>query len=128
MSDAPGPAARSDQLADGEAEVRGTLRVLRQLAGPAFQHDHILDFGCGDCRWTIPLGRIAQRVVGVDIDSTAMATAADNCRQSGLTNIECILSSAGLANVAGPFDIVLSRSAFERLDPVTGYQYLADVL
>ena len=128
MSDVPGRAARADYFATGEEEARGTLRVLRQLAGPAFQQDRILDFGCGDGRLTIPFGRIAQNVVGVGLDESAVIEATKNCRDAGLSNVTFVRSRPGLADVTGPFEVVHSRDVFPLLEPSVGYQYANDLL
>lgn len=128
MSDVPDRAARADYFASGEGEVRDTLRVLRQLAGPSFQQDRILDFGCGDGRLTIPFGRVAQSVVGIGLDESAVVESTRNCRDAGLSNVTFVRSRPGLAEVTGPFEVVHSRDVFPSLEPSVGYPYANDLL
>ncbi|HEY9228467.1 MAG TPA: class I SAM-dependent methyltransferase [Gemmatimonadaceae bacterium] len=127
MSDVPEGLAR-DGFAEGEEDVRDTLRVLRQLAGPAFQHDRILDFGCRNGRSSIPLGRVARELVGVDLDAAVLPSAERNCHDAGLSNVTFMASLPELADVPGPFDVVHSRGVFQHIDPRVGYEYLSALL
>lgn len=128
MRDVSDESARADDFASGEEDVRDTLRVLRQLAGPAFEQDRILDFGCGNGRLTVPLARVAQHVVAADVDPAALAAAAEHCREAGLANVTFVESRPGLDDIAGPFEIVHSRDVFQHLEPSVGYAYAGAVL
>ena len=120
--------SRAALLVGGEQDARDTLRVLRQLAGPAFNQDHVLDFGCGAGRLTIPLARTAEHTTGVDSSDELLAEARANVVHAGLSNIEFKSASHGLVGVTGRFEVVHSYDAFRRIPPVEGYQLAEAVL
>jgi len=112
----------------GEQDARDTLRVLRQLAGPAFKHDRVLDFGCGAGRLTIPLARTAEHTTGVDSSDELLAEARVNVEQAGLSNVDFVSASGRLSGVTGQFEVVHSFDAFRRIPPADGYDLAEAVL
>lgn len=104
------------------------LRVLRQLAGPAFKHDRVLDFGCGAGRLTIQLARTAEHTTGVDPSDELLAEARANVEQAGLSNVDFVSANDGLAGVTGRFELVHSFDAFRRIPPAEGYELAEAVL
>ena len=120
--------SRAAVLLGGEQDARDTLRVLRQLAGPAFKHDRVLDFGCGAGRLTIPLARTAEHTTGVDSSDELLAEARLNVEQAGLSNVDFVSTDDGLSGVAGQFEVVHSFDAFRRIPPTQGYDLAAAVL
>ena len=74
--------------------------------------DTVLDLFCGLGNFTLPLGRRARRVVGVEGDAALTAKAAANARRNGAANAEFF--TADLFDparfgpwAAGPYDLVL---------------------
>jgi len=74
--------------------------------------DTVLDLFCGLGNFTLPLGRRARRVVGVEGDAALVAKAAANARRNGTANAEFF--TADLFDparfgpwAAGPYDLVL---------------------
>jgi SAM-dependent methyltransferase len=104
----------------GNRDVRDTLRVLRQLAGPAFTLDRVLDVGCADGESTIGLAQVARVAVGVDESAAVLDAARTRAASSGASNVEFCPLRAGLDGVAGPFDVVHSFAAFERMPATAG--------
>src|SRR5262245_944408 len=121
-------ASGATPLSAGDEDARHTLRVLRQLAGPAFQSDRIMDFGCGAGRLTIPLARVATRVTGVDSSAALIDEARANCQRAGVSNVDFALSDTDLSSVTGPFEVVHSHFAFQHIPPATGYPLVDAVL
>jgi 2-polyprenyl-3-methyl-5-hydroxy-6-metoxy-1,4-benzoquinol methylase len=119
---------RREFFATGERDVAETLAVLRQLAGPSFVDRRIVDFGCGVGRLTMPLARVADRVVGIDASESMLAETRTNCAQAGISNVELALSRPGLPTVTGPFDIVHSFIVFQHIPPAAGYELAATLL
>jgi cyclopropane fatty-acyl-phospholipid synthase-like methyltransferase len=101
----------------GDRDVRDTLRVLRQLAGPAFTLDRVLDIGCRDGESTIGLANVARVAVGVDESAEALTAA----RARGVQNAEFLPLRGDLDGVAGPFDVVHSFGMFARMSTSLGY-------
>jgi 23S rRNA (uracil1939-C5)-methyltransferase len=98
-------------------------RVIEQLAPAAC--DHVLELFCGLGNFTLPLGRRAGRVTGIDADAALVRRAADNAARNRIGNVE--LLGADLAVAAGwarrRYDRVLldpprsgARQALERID------------
>lgn len=112
----------------GEAEVRETLTVLRQLAGADFRTGRALDFGCGVGRLTIPLARACTAVVGVDASAAMLEEARLNCQRADVSNVEFALSRPQLAGVDGPFDFVHSYIVFQHIPTPLGYELVDAIL
>src|SRR5262249_42708883 len=121
-------ASGATPLSAGDEDARHTIRVLRQLAGPAFLSDRILDFGCGAGRLTIPLARIAFHVTGVDSSAARIDEARANCERAGVSNVDFVVSDADLSSVNGPFQVVHSHFAFQHIPPAAGYLLVDAVL
>jgi cyclopropane fatty-acyl-phospholipid synthase-like methyltransferase len=100
-----------------ERDVRDSLRVLRQLAGPAFTLDRVLDLGCGDGESTMGLAQVARVAVGVDESSQLLEIA----QARAVPNAEFYPLRAGLDGVVGPFDVVHSFRLFERMPVSSGF-------
>jgi SAM-dependent methyltransferase len=120
MTDRPGGA--------GSRDVRDTLRVLRQLAGPAFILDRVLDLGCGDGESTIGLAQTSRVVVGVDESSAALEIARASASRAGVTNAEFLVLRPALDGVLGPFDVVHSLHRFERIPASAGFSLVEAAL
>jgi SAM-dependent methyltransferase len=121
-------AGRRRFFESGTQEVIETLAAVRDIAGHTFTPTRVLDFGCGVGRLTIPLARIAQEVVGVDVSPAMLEEAGANCREAGITNATFRLSERGLPTVQGTFDFVHSYIVFQHIPPVHGYHLFEDLL
>lgn len=78
-------------------------------AGP---EDRILDLFCGLGNFTLPLGRVAREVVGVEGEAGLVARARENAQRNGMTNVQFYAADlaqdlAGHAWMRGGFDKLL---------------------
>ena len=106
---------RDEFFATGIKHIANLLDQLRHRFAPDFTPRSALDFGCGVGRLTIPLARIADRVTAVDISSSMIAEARENCAQSGLHNVVFVESDDGLTRVQGSFDLIQSDIVLQHI-------------
>lgn len=76
----------------------------------------VVDFGCGPGFLTIPLARLAARVIGVDISSRMLEKAANYAERKGVV-IEIIQSDGIEINLADEsVDLILLAHVFHEID------------
>jgi SAM-dependent methyltransferase len=123
-------AARASFDAAGERDVAETLDEIRRLIDPAFRPRRAVDFGCGVGRLTIPLARVCEHVVGVDISRAMLDEAAKNCAARAVGNISLATSDEFFRyddSGQPAVDFVHSYIVFQHIPPRAGL-WLADAL
>ncbi len=111
----------------GELHIARIFETLYRL-DPAFRPKVSLDFGCGVGRLLIPLSRISQRVVGVDISPTMLGTAEQNLYERGIANCSLIESDDSLSRVPGGMDFIHSFIVFQHIPAKQGEKIFAALL
>ena len=111
----------------GEAHVDWLLRAIRGGVDETFAPRRVLDFGCGVGRLLIPLARMSERVVGVDISEGMLREARHNCASRGVVNVDLVLSDDGLSRVEGTFDLVHSWIVLQHILPRRGMLILQEL-
>ena len=101
---------------------------MRARLGADFQPRRVLDFGCGVGRLVLPLSRLCEEVVGVDVAEAMLSEAAANCRQAGATNVRLIRGDDRLSGVTGPFDFIHSFIVFQHVPVQRGLVLLERLL
>jgi SAM-dependent methyltransferase len=123
--------ARGRFFDSGERYVAYILSTIRRDLDIDLQPTKGLDFGCGVGRLTIPLARVCQSIVGVDVSESMLAEAAKNCREHGIANATFAKSDEGLSGAAGSLDFVHSFIVFQHIPCKRGeaiFQRLIDLL
>ena len=92
-------------FASGEEHVEAVLADVRKLIDPEFQPSVVLDYGCGVGRVLIPLARLADRAVGVDVSPSMLGEARANLAEAGLAEVE-LVEPPELHRFAPEFDFV----------------------
>src|SRR5215471_12097034 len=64
---------KDEFLATGEKYVSSVFATIHERFDPAFRPHRALDFGCGVGRIALPLARICDSVVGVDVSESMLA-------------------------------------------------------
>jgi putative methylase len=111
MEPQPSPKASLEQYTVSEA-IAAKMLYLAAYTNGDIVGKTVLDLGCGTGRLALAASYLgAQRVVGVDIDKTAIKTASENSKNAGSrTNVEWVLGD--IAVVTGSFDTVLQNPPF----------------
>jgi SAM-dependent methyltransferase len=98
-------ASRAEFFASGEEHVSRVLQIVRKQLDPDYEPSSALDFGCGVGRVLIPLARICDEVVGVDVSEAMLSEARRNCDERGLVNVDLASALDDLADDR-QFDLV----------------------
>ena len=87
-------------------QTREELDFLSDVLNLEFGH-RVLDVMCGDGRIAIPMGRAGTRVVGVDINPTAIARARAKAREERLDDVRFELGDVRALALDGEFDVAI---------------------
>ena len=104
-----------DFFKSGEDHIDFVLTTIRTSVDSEFSPSTALDFGCGVGRCSIPLTRVCQSVVGVDVSDSMLQEARKNCSEHAVSNLSLVKSDDTLSRVSGPFDFVHSFVVFQHI-------------
>jgi SAM-dependent methyltransferase len=93
--------------------------------------DRVLDVGCGNGATSLAAARRASEgdVVGVDISALMLERARERATAEGITNVEFVHADAQDHEIAGDFDVMISRFGVMFFsDPVAAFANLAGAL
>ncbi len=107
--------AKSDFFQSGQRDVDRALARCRKLRGEGFTPATALDFGCGVGRTTVPLARVCERVVGIDVSPSMLAEAQKNLDEQGIDNVDLRLSDDTLSRVPEQFDLVNTQIVMQHI-------------
>ncbi|HME90767.1 MAG TPA: methyltransferase domain-containing protein [Myxococcaceae bacterium] len=120
--------ARHQFFDSGRRYVDYVLELVSNHLDASFRPTRALDFGCGVGRLTIPLARVCQSVVGVDVSDGMLAEARKNAEGQGATNITFVKADDSLSAVTGDFDLLNSLIVFQHIPPRRGEAILKMML
>jgi SAM-dependent methyltransferase len=93
---------------------------IRDHLDPAFAPRRALDFGCGVGRLALPIARLCESVVGVDVSESMLEHARSNARALGIENALFVKGDDDLGLVTGTFDFLNSFIVFQHIPPPRG--------
>jgi SAM-dependent methyltransferase len=99
----------------GRLHVDYVISRCAAILGGPFRPARVLDFGCGVGRVTIPMAKIAERVVGLDVSVSMLREAHSNAQRFGIENIELGSSDDDLSKAEGEFDLVHSTIVLQHI-------------
>lgn len=121
-----------DRLAQFFSEGHGyaikLIEIIRKHMDPSFFPTRVFDFGCGVGRITIPLARIAQRVVGMDISDSMLTEARKNATRKGFSNLSFVKGDDRLSRLDGTFNFIHSIYVFQHIPWSRGRVILQQLL
>ena len=101
----------------GEGHVESVMATIRSHFDAGFAPRRVLDYGCGVGRLLVPLARVAERAVGLDISVSMLEEAGANCDRLGIRNVELLLADDDLTSLRGKFDLIHSTIVFQHIPP-----------
>lgn len=120
--------ARRQFFESGEAHIGRVLEKIHTHLDAKFSPSSALDFGCGVGRLLLPLSRICDRVVGVDIAEPMLREARANLDAGDVRNVELVKGDDRLSKVTGRFDLIHSYIVFQHIPALRGRQMIARML
>jgi putative methylase len=107
----PSPKVNLEQYTISES-IAATMLYIAAYTNNDIIEKMVLDLGCGTGRLALGAAFLgAERVVGVDVDKSALAVAVENTRKAGLTTTaEWVVGDIGA--VVGGFDTVMQNPPF----------------
>ena len=133
------PKYRSDRItpeeiraffATGETEVSETLSRIRRHIGAEFQPGVVIDYGSGLGRLTIPLARICDRAIGVDVSEPMLNESRRIAISQGIANVEFVNADAFLNGADSRYraDLVHSYIVLQHVHPRIGMRITETLL
>ena len=122
------PEALDQFLRSGDKFIADTVAFITRHVSADFKIKRALDFGCGVGRLLVPLARISEEVVGVDVAPRMLELAQQNLAAAGLTNGTLVLGDDTLSNVEGEFDFINSFIVFQHILPERGIFLIANLI
>jgi putative methylase len=106
----PNPQVHLEQYTVSE-QIAANMLFIAATANDDVTGKSVLDLGCGTGRLALGASFVgAKEVVGIDIDRSAIQTASQNKKNTGLSNVQLILG--GIDTIYGCFDTVLQNPPF----------------
>jgi 2-polyprenyl-3-methyl-5-hydroxy-6-metoxy-1,4-benzoquinol methylase len=115
-------------FASGHVHIDKVLTNIRTRFG-TLPLGSALDFGCGLGRLVIPLAATFSHVTGIDISPAMLRSAAETCRERGITNITLVPSDDELTQLTGStFDLIHSYIVLQHIPPQRGEAIIRQLL
>ena len=99
----------------GEDHVDRILGTISNVFSPIKNPRTVLDFGSGVGRLVIPFALRVEGVVGVDISTSMIEEATNNCHKFGIKNASFLKSDDQLSLVVEKYDLVHSYVVLQHI-------------
>jgi len=119
--------SRADFFESGERHVATVLGIVREQIDPSYRPARALDFGCGVGRVLIPLARLCDEVVGVDVSAEMLSEARRNCDERDLGNVE-LRPTLDALPADSQFDFVHTYIVLQHIPPKRGMEILSQLV
>lgn len=112
----------------GSKHIQDVFNYIKEHLDRDFAPKRAIDFGCGVGRLMIPLTKLCQEVVGVDVSSSMLAKASEELQQRRIENFQLIESDDNLSLLNGKFDLIHSHIVFQHIPVKRGEQIISKLL
>lgn len=112
----------------GQEHIDFLLDTIRSSVDPEFSPNNVLDFGCGIGRCAIPLTRVCQSVVGVDVSDSMLQQARQICVEQSIPNLKLVKVDDALSVISGPFDFIHAFLVFQHIRPTRGIRIFSRLI
>ena len=119
---------KAEFFQSGEDLIGKLFGFIQVYIRKDFSPKRSLDFGCGVGRLLIPIARLSQEAVGVDIAPEMLRLAEESLRQFGIENASVATSDDELSEVTGTFDFINSYIVIQHIPPDRGYRLISQLL
>jgi SAM-dependent methyltransferase len=120
--------AKRDFFESGVLHVQLVMATIHRQIDPEFKPKRVLDFGCGVGRILVPLARLAENAVGLDVSSSMLSEAQRNCHEEGVDNVTLARSDDDLTGLSGTFDFIHSFIVFQHIPVERGRTIFSNLL
>lgn len=121
-------AVKNEFFESGRIHIEHILETCRRHLDRNFAPKKILDFGCGVGRIVLPLAKMAEHVVGVDVAESMLDEALKNCVEHALTNVRFLKSDDALSLLDDSFDFIHSYIVFQHIPIARGRRIFAKLI
>jgi len=115
-------------FASGKEYIDIVCSNINKYLNIEFKPRTSLDFGCGVGRLLIPISKISEKAVGIDVSSSMLSEAKTNIKKYNISNTELILSSDCEEIVSRSFDFIHSFIVFQHIPVKRGFEIYKKLL
>jgi SAM-dependent methyltransferase len=111
----------------GESQIARIFGFIKRHLQEDFRPKRSLDFGCGVGRLLIPLARLSEEAVGVDVAAGMLQQCRKFLLEQGISNVTLFQNDDLLRDISGHFDFINTQIVLQHIPPERGY-YLVERL
>lgn len=104
----------------GRQHVDHVLATIRKHLDPEFSPRRVLDFGCGTGRVLIPIAKMCDEALGIDVSDSMLSECLANCEGASVNNVTLRKSDDLLTALSGQYDLVHSFIVFQHIPKSRG--------
>lgn len=117
-----------DFFRTGEEYINNVMENIRKYLDVTYTPKKAIDFGCGVGRLVIPLAKVAEHVIGVDVSESMLKEAKKNCETRSIKNVSFIKSDDRLSALEGKYDFINSFIVFQHIPVKRGERIFENLI
>jgi len=115
-------------FSSGEEYINNVCSNIEKYLDTEFKPKASLDFGCGVGRLLLPISKISEKAVGIDVSTSMLAEAKNNLAKYNISNTELILSNNCDEIASRSFDFIHSFIVFQHIPVKRGFEIYKKLL